>query len=400
MKIAIIQSGNNGFFPRFYKMLRKAIVDNGDDCRLFTPNSGCNRRTILDDQIIWGTRFNWYIHALLYKLSGKQDIYSHFSTYDLIWKMNRYKPDILHLHVVNEQILNLPILINYCNKKHVKVVWTMHDCRAFTGGCPYFEKSSCCKWINGCKGVCPEPQSSKRHNAMWTWKFRKKYLSKLDSLTVVTPSEWMENYVHKSFLANREIKTIYNGVDTFVFSSSQPTDLRCRYNLENKKIILGCGINWEPRKGLQFFEQVATDLPFDYKIVLVGIVAVRDLSRLAEKGILAVGRTQNVEEMAAWYQAASVFVNPTLADNFPTTNIEALASGTPVVTFRTGGSPEAVDSHTGIVVDQYDIAGLKKAIFEVVENPKVYSPQACIERSGKFSAAQYCRYVELYHSII
>lgn len=104
--------------------------------------------------------------------------------------------------------------------------------------------------------------------------------------------------------------------------------------------------------------------------------------------------------MVAWYQTASVFCNPTMADNFPTVNIEALAAGTPVVTFNTGGSPEAIDESTGIVVEQGNIDKLYEAVIEVVENRNIYTKVNCVKRSLMFSKNQYDLYVKLYHEFI
>ena len=152
MKVAVLQAGNNGFFPRFYRLLHEAAEKAGDECRLFLPNTGVNRRTDkLPGQHLFGSRVNWHIHYLLYRLFGLKDCWSVYSTLCLIYKIVFYRPQIINFHVVGDCVLCLPLLVWYVNKARTPIVWTMHDCRAFTGGCPYFDELSCDEWIKRCE---------------------------------------------------------------------------------------------------------------------------------------------------------------------------------------------------------------------------------------------------------
>lgn len=397
MKVAILQAGISGFFPRYYSSLFSAIEKHGDEVRLYVPNSKKNKKASLSNKILWGSRLNWHIHYCLYYLTGIQDIYSFCDTLILIYKLKKYRPDVIHLNVINDKILNIPILIRFVNSQRIPVVWTMHDCRAFTGQCSYFDDLNCNKWQKGCIGCryC----ESKFNNTNITWKIRKQWLSNIHDLVIVTPSKWLAAFVGESFLKDKFLKIIYNGVDTELFSQKVSIDVRTKYNIRKEKIILGCAVNWEPRKGLIFFEHLSFMLPEDYKIVLIGDIQEEKKQSLTQKGIMCIGRTNTIDELIAWYQAASVFCNPTMADNFPTTNIEALASGTPVVTFNTGGSPEAIDKNTGIVVNKGDEAALYEAILNVAEHRGFYSSQKCIARSMLFSNDQYNKYVDLYYEV-
>lgn len=399
MKIAVIHSGNAGFFPRFYKALRNSIISNGGKVELFAPNSGRNNRNVLPDQMIFGTRLNWWIHSRLFLLFGIQDIFSFFDTIHLVKKLSNYNPDIIHLHLINDKFLNIPLFVKFVNKKEIPVMWTMHDCRAFTGGCPYFDEVGCNKWKSGC-GNCPQKETW-TDQTNWQWSFRNKWHNKIKNLTIVTPSKWLASFVEQSFLKNKPCFTIYNGVDTEKFSATSNIDVLTNYSIrKDKKLVLGCAINWEARKGLYYFEQLVSILPTNYQIVIVGGITERDRKKLANKGVIVVGRTKSVEEMIAWYQNAAVFVNPTMADNFPTTNIEALASGTPVVTFKTGGSAESLSEDCGIAIERGNLKALADAIILVVEHGNKFPASACINRSLAFSNAQFNDYVELYHSII
>lgn len=399
MRIAIIHSGNSGFFPRFYKALYSVIETNGDTCRLYVPNSGRNHRCILPGQHIFGNRLNWLIHSRLFRITGIRDIFSVLSTLNIIHKLNKYKPNLIHCNLINDDFLNIPLFVYYINKHNIPIIWTMHDCRAFTGGCPYFDEVKCNKWKTGC-GKCPQKETIIDGTHL-QWIIRKYWNNKINKLQIVVPSNWLANFVKESFLKEHPIQVIYNGVDISIFSNETNIDIRKKYHIDSsKKIILGCAIHWENRKGLKFFKQMAPKLNSEYQIVLIGGISKEIQENLKREGIICTGKTSTIEEMVAWYQSASVFVNPTLADNFPTTNIEALASGTPVITFNTGGSPEAIDNKTGIVVAKEDLNGLISAIEQINKTPTNYTKKNCLDRAEHFSQKQYLEYYKLYLKII
>ena len=402
MKIAILHSANQGFFPRFYQDLKSSIERHGDECILLSPKSGINMRNKLPNQILWGTRFNWFIHHLLYKITGLQDIFSFIDSLFLLKALKKEAPDLIHLNIINDQNINIPMLVKYTNRNDIPVVWTMHDCRAFTGRCAYFDEINCNKWQNGC-GNCPQKEL---YMPTWIdsshkeWEIRKKWHTAFKNLTIVTPSIWLSQFVHQSFFKRKITKVIYNGINLDKFSTKANINVRKLYDIKDGiHLILGVSANWEFRKGIKYFIELSRIITPKYKIVLIGNMP----SIIKEKlpsNILHIEQTTNVQELAAWYQIASVFINPTLADNFPTTNIEALASGTPVITFKTGGSIEAIDEHTGIVVETGDTNKLFDAIKRICNSPNEFSEENCKKRSRLFSNTQYDLYVNLYHSII
>ena len=398
MKIAIIHSGNSGFFPRFYKSLVHAIEQNKDEYILMVPNSGRNKRCMLPHQYIWGTRLNWFIHSRWYKITGLQDIFSVFETLHLLHLLHRHNPDILHFNIINDKCLNIPLLVHYANKCNIAIVWTMHDCRAFTGQCPYFDEVNCNRWKTGC-GNCPQCETW-IDSTHWQWKIHQHWHTAFKNLTIVTPSQWLASFVKESIFKKNRVEVIYNGVDTIRFAQKSNFDIHSKYQInKKKKIVLGCAINWESRKGMAYFEQMSELLPDIYQIVLVGNIDEKKKKYLAQKNIICIGRTSTLDEMIAWYQSASVFCNPTLADNFPTTNIESLAAGTPIVTFQTGASPEAIDEKTGIVVEQGNLQQLCEAVKQIASHRNFYTTENCRKRSLLFSNEQYKQYIQLYHQI-
>ena len=165
-------------------------------------------------------------------------------------------------------------------------------------------------------------------------------------MTLVSPSHWLAGLVKQSFLAKYPIEVIHNGIDRNIFKPT-PSNLRERFGLMNKKIVLGVANVWSERKGFNDMLKLADLLPTEYQIVMVG-VSKKQKDKLPQN-ILGIIRTDSPQELAQWYTTADVFVNPTYEDNFPTVNLEAQACGTPVVTYDSGGSPECVVNAGGRV---------------------------------------------------
>ena len=192
----------------------------------------------------------------------------------------------------------------------------------------------------------------------------------------------MENIVENSFMKGRLQQVIYNGTNIEAFKP-QATDvteaIRKKYCIDGEHIVLGVASTWDKRKGILDFCWLNSQLPEDYQVVLVGLS--QGQIDILPKGIVGIRRTESIQELAALYSLADVFANPTYVDNFPTTNIEALACGTPVITYNTGGSPEAIDEKTGIVIPKGDKEALKNAIVEVVTNKDKYTSDACSQRA-------------------
>lgn len=400
MKIAVLQSSYHGFFPRFFSDLKESTGKSGDEVRVYLPNSRKNKSASIDNKVIWGGRFNWFIHYRLYKITGLQDIFSFISTIDLIRKLKDYQPDVLHFNIMNEWNLCFPLLMLYLNRISKPVVWTFHDTRAFTGRCASFDEVQCFRWKLGC-GKCPKGGlywPSYIDNTHLEWKLRKKIFASIKNLTIVTPSHWMANHVKESFFKNKDIRVIHNGINTHSFSMEGNIVVEPLMNIK-EKIILGVASSWQHRKGLDSFAWLSNHLPDGYKVVLVGGLQ-DELRPLLDKKILYLPKTKSKEELIAIYHCANVFVNPTLADNFPTVNIEALGAGLPVVTFRTGGSAECIDDYCGISVEKGDNEALLKAILKVLNHPEIYTKENSIRRSMDFSLNQFDKYVELYHELL
>jgi glycosyltransferase involved in cell wall biosynthesis len=208
--------------------------------------------------------------------------------------------------------------------------------------------------------------------------------------------------VKESFLKKIRCKVIQNGIDLETFYPKKTRDTIDKlYNVKGKFIILGVASTWEKRKGLEEFVKLNNIInQDDFVIILIGLS--REQQNEIPKNIIGISRTENVSQLTDLYCAADVFLNPTFEDTFPTTNLESLACGTPVITYRTGGSVESVTEKTGIVVEKGDVLGLTNAIDSIRAKGKEFYAENCrnsaeinFDRKIKFND-----YLKIYKDIL
>lgn len=341
-----------------------------------------------------GGRFNTPLHALGSRIFDNTGFYSKGATKKFIKWAKEYNPDVIHLHNVHGYYINIKLLFEFLKEFKKPVVWTLHDCWAFTGHCSYYDSCQCEKWKTQCS-KCPKkkeyPASILSDRSKKNYKLKNELFNGVESLTIVTPSKWLKEQVEQSFIKDCNVKVINNGIDLSMFNPSE-SDFRKNNGLEGKKIILGVANIWTERKGMNDFIEVSKRLDNNYKIVLVGNL----YGQTVPEDIIHIKSTNDQKELAQIYTAADVFVNPTYEDNFPTTNIESLACGTPVITYNTGGSPESLNEFCGRVVERGDVDGLALAIKEFSA-----TPDACIENAKKFDKkARFLEYTELYKELL
>lgn len=338
-------------------------------------------------------------HIILAKLTGRHGCYSHFATYRLIHKIKQVKPDVIHLHNIHGWYLNWKMLFDYLKKANIPVIWTLHDCWTFTGHCPHFSAIGCDKWKTGCHD-CALYKSYPGcffDDSSFQYDYKKQCFTGVPDLTIVTPSQWLADLVKQSYLKDYDTVVINNGIDLTKFKP-RASDFRAKYGLENKILLLGVAFDWGVRKGIDDFKRLAEDLPEEYSIVLVGVS--ETVAKTLPERIITIVCTQNQEELAEIYSAADVFVNPTLEDNFPTVNLEALACGTPVITYKTGGSPESITEKTGRVVQYKDYEALKKAIVDMKKSKETMSKE-CRNHAMQYDLnLAYKKYCNLYAALM
>lgn len=333
------------------------------------------------------------VHGLMTRLLDRTGDYSIRATKRLIIKLDEIKPEIIHIHNLHGYYLNIPMLFDYIKKKSINVVWTLHDCWSFTGHCAYFDMVECDKWKTGCHHCQQKktyPASILIDRSKKNWRQKKEMFSGV-KLNIVTPCKWLENLVKQSFLQDSTLCTIYNGIDRNVYHPIEMTDIEAERFL-GKKVILGVASEWTERKGLADFVKLAEKLDSEkYAVITVGLTK-KQCSEMP-KQMIALERTSNLTELLKLYTRADVFFNPTYEDNFPTTNLEAMACGTPVITYKTGGSPESITQGNGWVVPQGD---LDKSI-DIIDN---IDPKQYVELSNRFDlSCMVEQYISLYNEI-
>ena len=332
-----------------------------------------------------GDELDVNIHGVLSRITDRQGFYSTAATRRLVKKIRAFDPDIIHLHNIHGYYLNVAVLFDYLKTCKKKVIWTLHDCWSFTGHCTHFEFIGCNKWRSGC-GNCEQlreyPKSLIMDRSKKNLEQKKRLFSDIPDMELVTPSQWLKSKVEMSYMGRYPITVIPTGIDLEYFKPT-PSDLRREYGIpENKFLVLGAAAPWRDRKGLEDFKKLAHLLSDRYQIVLVGLKP-RQISAMP-RNVIALPRTESVKEMAMWYSAADAYVNLTLEDTFPTTNIESLSCGTPVVTYRSGGSPESLTDSCGIVVPRSNISAVIAAL-DVIRDGEDRSA-ACMKRSELYGS--------------
>ena len=400
MRIAQINMVPNGSTGKIMLQMAQVARDRGHEVRTYATDIYNRFKKPASVSVLghstWGSCGENTVHYILGSLLGRNGCFSRKGTRKLVQELAQWKPDVLHLHNLHCYCIHLPTLFRFIKENDVRVVWTLHDCWAFTGQCPHFERIGCEKWRTGCHH-CPQIGSypkAYRDNSRQMYELKKQWFTGVKDMTLVTPSHWLVDLAGQSFLKEYPIRVIHNGIDLSVFKPTQST-FRAKYGIsEEKKILLGVAFGWGERKGLDVFLELAKRLDDGYQIVLVGTDEKVDAQ--LPGNILSIHRTGNQQELAEIYAAADLFVNPTREDTYPTVNMEALACGTPVLTFRTGGSPEIPDETCGAVVEKNDVDAVEEQILRIcLERP--YSREACLKRAEQFDMhIKYEEYIRLY----
>lgn len=327
------------------------------------------------------------MHAALAVVFDRHGLYSKHSTQKIIQRIDEINPDIVHLHVIHGFYLNYPMLFDYLKSKNKKIIWTLHDCWEYTGYCAYYDYNECQEWKTGCK-TCKYRNTYPYRvfsNSVKNFECKKKAVNGAEMI-LVSPSKWLDHEVSQSMLMNFDHQVINNDIDfsKFYFETSS---LREEHQLTDKKIILAVANIWTTQKGFLEIIKLAKLVELDTKIVMIGCSKAQ-LKKLPAN-ILGFERVQ-LDELRKWYSAADLFVNCTLEDNYPTVNLEAKACGLPIISYKTGGSPEILDEND-VVVDKYGI----QEIANYIKNTATFSKRSVVREQEMFA-----QYMELYKTVL
>lgn len=341
--------------------IHKALLSAGDESYVVW---GRGRESQNDKEVSINDKFGISYHCFYSRVFDKAGFASWHATKKFLNKLEKIDPDIIHLHNIHGYYINIELLFNYIKENKKKVVWTLHDCWPMTGHCAYFDAVNCQKWKSQCENCIQKrtyPKSFFFDNSRENYGVKKNLFSACD-ITLVTPSDWLKSIVQESFLKHYPIITIHNGIDSGIFHFRN-SDFRIKYGIKDKFVVLGVASEWSERKGLLDFielDEKLRNISDKYKIVLVGLNT-KQIKRIP-KSILSLERTSNSFELAEIYSTSNVFFNPTYEDNFPTVNLEAIACGTNVITYNTGGCKETVWGTDNYVLEKGDVDSCVKII--------------------------------------
>lgn len=353
-----------------------------------------------------GNKLDVAWHAVETRLLDRHGLASRCATKAFIKEIERIQPDIIHIHNIHGYFLNYKILFDFLKRYGKPVVWTVHDCWLYTGHCYYYSSIGCNRWKSGC-GSCPQ---QKRFPTSWfvdrskqNFIDKQKAFNSLDKhrFVVAPVSKWMADEMRQSLFQNCTIQVMHNGIDLDTFKpQGNEKEVRDRYGIGNRHIIMAIATLWHPEKGVEDLMKMSRLLHEDEVIVMVGVDD--ELMKRLPQNIIGIKRTANVQQLAELYSAATAVVNPTWQDNYPTVNLEAIACGTPVVTYRTGGSPESITSETGFVVEQGDVHGMLEAVRKTEQQDKNCYSQKCRDHAERWFRKEdrYMDYIKLYDDLL
>lgn len=362
------------------------------------------RRKVFQDVpcIKIGNAVSFWIHVVITTVFDRQGYGSYFMTRKIVRRLREEKPDIIHLHNLHGYYIHLPLLFRYLSQEFKgKVFWTFHDCWPVTGHCAHFSAVGCGKWKEGCNH-CPNkrvyPTSLFLDASKKNYKDKKRMFCSLQRLTIITPSEWMAEWVRASFLQKYPVKVVNNGIDLKLFSYRKPADaIYHKYGIERgKKILLGVAGIWGKNKGLEDFLMLAKKTPAEYQIVLVGL-SCQQIKKTPEN-IIGIQRTENKEELAMLYSMSHIFINPSLEESFSLVTAEALACGTPVIVLDTSAVKELVCEENGVVLTRHNAEDYLTAVKKLEE--KQLTRETVSQTAQKYDAEVYAEKVmQLYEQM-
>ncbi len=343
-----------------------------------------------------------FFHWLATRLFDAHGLVSRRATRKLIKRIKEIDPDVIHIHNIHGYFLNYPMLCDYLASSGKAVIWTVHDCWLYTGHCYHYSSAGCSRWQTGCHN-CPcktrFPASYGLDRSRRNYRLKKSLFTSIPNFTLVVVSEWMKKELSKSFLSGVPCLCIHNGIDTGVFAPDVKMKIPDGLHITAPIYYLAVASIWLPEKGIPDLVSLAGMLAPDEKLVVVGRMTDNQKRSLPE-GVVTIERTSDVETLVRLYSGATALVNPTWQDNYPTVNLESVSCGTPVVTYRTGGSVESVVPQTGFIVDQGDVKGLYCCLQKIRKQDREAWRRSCreyaLQHFDKSSALN--EYIKLYYA--
>ncbi len=386
------------------------IVENIADVSLsqgWQPYIACGERYSRPskyNRYVISNKFQNYCAAVYTLLTDRHGFYLNNSTKKFIKWIDSINPDVIHLHNIHSYYLNIEILFQYLSQTNKPVIWTLHDCWAFTGHCSHFIRKNCEKWKTECY-ACPLthafPKSLFFDRSRNNFRDKNRIFNSIPNLYITTVSHWLKDCVKQSFLKQHPIEVIYNGINTKIFRTVSAEKLRVKYNLHNKFVLIGVSTCWCTAKGLNDYIKLREQLSDDFAIVLIGMTS-SQINNITNTGIIAVGRTSNVEELIEWYSLADVVMNLSYAETFGLPIVEGFSCGTPGIVYNDTALPELILGKTGYIVPPGDIQAVVEALYSLKSIGKSHYGEVCRKRAVSIydKNTNYLKYIDLYNKVL
>lgn len=380
------------------KAIHRALLTRGEEARFAFGNGGIVEEGMIQSNDIWHQRFDYRFQQLF----GVEGVFCRKSTWKIIKDIKVFSPDIIHLHNIHGNYLDLKAFLTFLAAFDKPVLLTLHDCWPYTGGCYHYTVNCCGGWKENCSDC-----NFVRHGLWGCQRSQAELLKKkalfrgIKQLYVSTVSSWLEGEVRQSFLRGREITAICNGIDVEKFQPKVVSELRTKLGCEGKKMILGVASSWSDRKGLSQWRKLAKEIPTHYKIVLVGLNS--DQIRSMPESVVALPRVTKQEELCDLYNAADIYINLSKEETFGLPTVEAMSCGTPVIVINSTANPEIITPKTGIVINDDSTESIQKAVETVLKrNANGDMSIACINhvKERYSSDVMTKKYLDCYYTIL
>ena len=345
-----------------------------------------------------------YIAALHSILTDRHGFSLERQTLEFVKWIDTIKPDIVHLHNIHSYYLNIEVLFKYLSEMDIPVIWTLHDCWAFTGHCSHFVKINCTKWMTSCYDCELKhefPRSLFFDRSYQNYQDKKRIFCSPRKMIITPVSKWLADMTSLSFLNKHTINVVYNGIDTDLFRPVDTDDLRVKYNLQKRKILLAVANDWVKLKGLDDLFILNQILDSEYQLVLVGMNQ-KQITEYGNRGVLCIPRTKCVEDLVKWYSAAEVVLNLSYAETFGLPVAEGFACGTPAIVYDDTALSELITPETGYRVPVGDVEEVKKCIEKLCKKGKKSYSAKCIDRAKTIydKEVNYQKYIDLYNNFL
>lgn len=392
---------NSGSTGHIAEDLGRLVMNEGWDSFIAYGRWACPSQSHL---IKIGDKLDIIVHGAKSLLFDRHGLGSESATLELITKIEKIKPDIIHLHNIHGYYLNYRVLFSFLSKSNVPVVWTLHDCWSMTGHCVHFQNFGCSKWMSHCYD-CPSKKDYPRRlcidNSSSNYFLKKHAFTSVPNMTIVPVCSWLGSLLKQSFLSSISCQVIVNGIDLDTFKPLENNgELRKKWNIDSDFVILAVATGWNSTKGYNDILKLSSMISEKDVIVIVGVT--KQQKRRLPPNIIGIEKTENIDQLVELYSLADIFINPTYQDTLPTVNMEALACGTPVITYDTGGSCEIVSGQVGNVIERGDLYSMLLSVNDIKKNGKQVYVTLCRARARTFfdKNKRYKEYLSLYNSLV